>query len=234
MNNPLRSRKYLLLSATVFLVLLLVPQTQAQFLSSLFRQMESQLKSLKTLRANIVVGRYDPTLAEWTTSKGNLYLILNQPYFKSSFFKIDFAQPRKEIMLVTRGTFFAYTPGLKRVYTGSASAGTLQKKGGGIFSFLGMSRAELLRIYEVRFLGEEKIMGGKIPAWHLSFIPKSASQYKNAGIWVDGKGMILQVKIVPKTGDEAYFTLSGLEKNIKISPKKFRWRKPKGVRTIKV
>lgn len=146
--------------------------------------------------------------------------------------RIDWKTPKEELFLVTQGKYIAYAPRLKQAYKGSVSMSTIQAKSGGMFYFLNMSKAQLSANFSMQYLGDEKIIEGKIPAWHLRFIPKTASGYKNADIWADVNGMIRQIKIVPKSGDEIYLKLYNLKENIRLSTKQFKWRAPKGVKVI--
>jgi outer membrane lipoprotein-sorting protein len=232
MNKFLRSNGQKLLSAFIFVIFAFAVQTQAQVVNEILNKVEAHRKALSTLRADITMGKYNPDLNEWTYSKGKVMLVAKTNTIKDALLKIDWKEPREEILSIVKGKYVAYTPGLKQAYTGEATANEAQKKGGNALSFLTMSKAELTANYTGKYLGEEKLDGG-VPTWHLTFVPKAASKYKSADIWVDGNGMILQVKIVPASGDETNVRLANLEKNISLNTSQFVVNLPKDTKIIK-
>ena len=228
MNNFLRSSGRKVLFALMFIMPAFVVQTEAQ-INEILNRVEAHRKALSSLRSDILMGKYDPSLNEWTYSKGKIIYAAKSNSLKEGLFRVDWATPRVETLSVIKGKYYLYTPSLKQAYTGEASTKKAEEKGGSVFSFLSMSKAQLNANYSTQYEGEEKLDGG-VPTWHLKFIPKTDSKYKNADIWVDGNGMIVQVKIVPKSGDESYVRLTNLEKNITLNTSQFVVTWPKDVK----
>ena len=231
MNNFFRENGRKVLFAVIFILVAFVIQASAQITNEILNRVEVHRKALSSLRANVTMGKYDPSLSEWTYSKGKIILVAKSNSIKDGLFRVDWSEPRQEILAVIKGKYYAYTPSLKQVYTGDASAKKAEEKGGSVFSFLSMSKAQLTANYDCKYVGEEKLDGG-VSTWHLTFIPKGASKYKNADIWVDGDGMIVQVKIVPTSGDESYVRLMNLEQNVSLNTSQFMISLPKDVKVI--
>jgi outer membrane lipoprotein-sorting protein len=214
------------------LVLLFAVQTQAQTVNAILIRVENHRKALTSLQADISMEKYDPTLRERSVQTGQILLAPKTNKIKDALFRIDWEKPRKEILAVANGKYVAYTPSLEQAYTGKASNKQAQNKGGSALSFLTMTKAEMNANYTAKYIGEEKL-DGNIPTWHLSFLPKTDPAYKSVDVWVDGNGMILQVKSVPASGDESTIRLTNLQKNIKLKGSQFIVELPKGLKPIK-
>ena len=227
MNNLLRSGKSKIFPAFIFLVTVFTVQASAQ-LNETLNRVEAHRKALQTLRATIKMGKYDPVLKEWTNNDGKINLIVKSKDVKETSVRIDWKMP-EEMLLIKNGRYSAYTLKTRQLVTGDASS---SKKAAGAFSFLTMSKAELNANYRTQYMGEEKL-AGDISTWHLMFLPKTESKYKNVDIWVDQNGMILQVKMVSTSGDEGYIRLTDLEKNVTIKKSIFDWKPPKDVKEIR-
>ena len=231
MNNFLRSSGRKVLFALMFIMFAFTFQANAQ-LVEIFNRIEAHRKALVSLKADVMMGKYNPSLKEWNYSKGKVMFVAKTNNIKQGLFRIDWSEPRPEIFAVIQGKYYAYTPSLKQVYTGEASAKKAEEKGGSVFSFLTMSKAELQANYTATLIGSETLSGGVVTA-HVQFIPKGASKYKSADIWVDKDGMIHQMKTTPSSGDESYVRLSNLEKNPALKTPQFKISFPGDVKEIK-
>jgi outer membrane lipoprotein-sorting protein len=94
-----------------------------------------------------------------------------------------------------------------------------------------MSRAQLKANYDVTYLGEETA-AGSVKTWHLKLMPKSATSYKEADLWVDSNGMPVQAKILEKNNDTTTIQLTRIEKNATIPGDVFSIKPPKGTKII--
>ena len=79
-------------------------------------------------------------------------------------FRLDWTQPKNEIISVVNGQYVAYNPGIKRAYTGNSDSQKVQEKGGNALKIMSMSKEEIKANYDVEYLGQETISGG-IPTW---------------------------------------------------------------------
>jgi outer membrane lipoprotein-sorting protein len=231
MNNFLRSNGRKALFALMFVMFVFSVQASAQ-LTEIFNRIEAHRKALVSLRADVQMGKYNASLREWEVNKGKIMFAAKTNTIKDGLFRVDWSDPRPEVFAVIKGKYYAYTPSLKQAYTGEANAKKAEEKGGSVFSFLTMSKAELQANYNAKLLGQETLSGG-VATFHVQFIPKGTSKYKSAEIWVDKDGMIHQMKTIPNSGDESYVRLTNLEKNAKLSTTQFEVKWPNDVKVTK-
>ncbi len=233
MNKLFKSGGRKISFALIFIALAFIGQARAQVVDQILNRIEVNRKALVSLRSDITRGSYDPSLKEWSYDRGKVILITPSKQIKEGLLRIDWKQPRNEILTVIKNRYYAYVPELNQVYTGAANSKKAQQKGGSIFSFLSMSKAQIKANYmPAEYAGEEKLEGG-VPTWHLKFVPKTASENKSVDIWVDGNGMIIQVKTVPKSGDESFVRLTNFERNPKLHTSQFQIDPPPGVKEVK-
>jgi outer membrane lipoprotein-sorting protein len=236
MNKFLTSFRFKAFFALAFVMLSFVIQTKAQVVTEVLNRVEAHRKSLTTLRSDIKMAKYNAQLKEMDpASTGKILLVAVTNEIKEAYFRLDWKTPREETITVAKGKYTAYTPSLNQASVGSANTSDMQKKSGGALAFLSMKKKDITDNYATTYIGEEKLEGDNTLTWHLSFSPKSAaSKYTNAEIWVDANGMILQIKVVPESGDWSYVRLSHVEKNVNLVPSQFEVKLPKNVKIVKV
>jgi outer membrane lipoprotein-sorting protein len=231
MNKFLRSGGHKLLFAALFVMLVFASQAKAQIINEILKKVDDHRKALTSLKANIQMAKYDPTLKETDKSEGTLLFAAKTQKIKSALVRIDWQSPQQEIMSIVNGDGIIYRPRLNQGIKFKAD----EKKGGanGPLAFLNMSKEEIKENYSAQYLGEETL-SGSAPTWHLKFTPKAVgSKYTAGEIWVDGNGMIIQAKVILKNGDESTVHLSNLQKNTTINTKEFVVNVPKNVTWIK-
>lgn len=103
-------------------------------------------------------------------------------------------------------------------------------KANSAMAFMNMSKAQLQANYTINYLGQENV--GTAPTWHLELIPKTATSYKSAELWVDGNGMPIQAKVTENNSDTTTVLLYNLEKNVSIRGSDIQIHVPKGVKVI--
>jgi len=206
-------------------------RTQAQPTTEILKRMDEHYKALKSLQANIAREKTDSQLGEVDKTSGTISLL---PGAGRNFsMRLDWTEPRTEIISVVNGQYVLYTPNLKQAYTGSSESKQLNSKGGSALKVIGMTKKEELKAnYNIEYLGQENISGG-IQTWHLKLTPKAQAEYKFADIWVDGNGMPLQVKITQSNNDTDVILLTGLKKNVSIPGNIFKVSLPKDTKVIK-
>ena len=209
-----------------------VAETKAQgVLNEILKRMDNNNRLLKSLQANIKMDKYNPQLDDHDVSEGTMKYLPGANE-KQMYVRIDWAKPTEEKLAVVKGEYVLYTPRLKRAIVGKVDKAQGNAKANGALAFMSMSKAQLKQNYMVKYIGEEKV-GGSIPTWHLELIPKNATSYKSADIWIDGDGMPIQAKIVEKNNDTTTVLLSGLQKNVKLSGDVFKVDVPRDVKPIK-
>jgi outer membrane lipoprotein-sorting protein len=219
------------LFALLFITSGFVITAKSQVLNEVLNRIEQRRKAIHSLSADIQMGKYNPSLDEWTNSKGKFILIAESNDIKQGLFRLDWSEPRQEIIAIVKGKYYAYTPSQKTAYVGEASAKKAEEKGGGVFAFMKMSKAQLQANYDAKLLGTETLSGG-VAAFHLQFTPKKAGSVKSADLWVDKDGMIHQMKSTPASGDESNYRLTNIQDNPHLDTSQFVINLPKDVKIL--
>jgi outer membrane lipoprotein-sorting protein len=198
--------------------------------TEILKRMDEHYKALKSLQANVTREVTNSQLGETDKMAGTISLLPGKG--RSFSLRLDWTQPKNEIISVVNGQYVAYIPGIKRAYTGSSESKNLNEKGGNALKIMSMSKEEIKANYDVEYLGQENISGG-VPTWHLKLTPKAKSNYKFAELWVDGNGMPLQGKITQLNDNTDSVLLTGLKKNTSIKAAIFKVSLPKGTEIVK-
>lgn len=229
MNNYLRTGLVAIALLLVFSIFS-VNQTNAQ-VQEVLKRMDEHQKALVSLKANIVMDKYNSQLDEHDISEGTaMYLKVKE---RDAMVRLEWTKPQQESLSVANKKYVLYRPRLNQAITGNVDDAQKKDKGGSeTFDFLKMSKEQLKANYSYIYYGIEEIKGG-IQTWHLELTPKSAKSYKSIDIWVDGNGMVLQTKVNEKNGDSTTVLLSNLKKNETIRANDFVINIPKGVAIVK-
>lgn len=200
-------------------------------INDILKRMDDHYKALKSLQANITREVANPQLAgDVDKMAGTISLLPGKG--RSFSFRLEWTQPRNEIISVVNGKYVLYTPAIKQAYTGDSNSQKIQGKGGNALKVMSMDKAEIKANYDIEYLGQETISGG-IPTWHLKLTPKVKSDYKFADVWVDGNGMPLQAKITQPNDTTDSILLTSLKKNVSINASIFKVDLPKGTQIVK-
>jgi len=224
-----------LVVAFILSVLMVTPTTTngqgAGLLSAVLNRMEKNRQSLKTLRANISVVKYNSQLGAEDTYNG---IVLYMPGAgRQASVRIDWSSPRREVLAVSNNKYTIFRPALKVAYTGDSRKMGKENRAGGLMDMMNMSRQQLeARFQPVKDVREETLWGG-VGTIHLTLVPKGNAAYKYAEVWIDSAGMPVQAKIVEKNDDSTTMRLTGLEKNQKISASDFDVKLDSGVKIVK-
>lgn len=203
----------------------------AGLVSSVLNRMERNRATLKSLKASLSMEKYNAQLRDKDNYQG---WVLYQPASgRDASVRIEWQQPRHEILAVSKGQYTLYRPSLKQAMVGKSGSVKGKAGAGGVLDMMYMSKAQLeARFQPVQDVREETLWGG-ISTIHLTLVPKSDSSFKYAEIWVDSSGMPVQTKIVEKNGDATTMRLSGLERNLKISSDEFSLKLDSSVKIVK-
>jgi outer membrane lipoprotein-sorting protein len=200
----------------------------AGLVSSVLNRMERNRQSLKSLRSGISMEKYNSQLRDSEKFNGVVSYVPGSG--KAASVRIEWRSPQHEILTVTNGKYVLFRPRLNMAYVGDSRSKI--NKAGGVMEMIYMSRQQLeSRFQPVQDVREETLWGG-ISTIHLTLVPKGNASFKYAEIWVDSYGMPVQTKIVEKNDDATTMRLTGLDKNVKISPDDFN-QKLDGVRIVK-
>lgn len=203
----------------------------AGLVSSVLNRMERNRQSLRSLKANLSMEKYNAQLRDKDNYAGSvLYMPASG---RNAFVRIEWQRPQHEILAVSNGKFQLYRPRLKQVMVGNAGSIKGNAGAGGVLGMMYMSKRELeAKFQPVQDVREETLWGG-VSTIHLTLVPKSDSSFKYTEIWVDSSGMPVQTKIVEKNGDATTMRLSGMERNLKINSDEFNLKLDSSVKIVK-
>jgi len=224
-----------LVVAFILSVLMVTPTTTngqgAGLLSAVLNRLEKNRQSLKTLRANISVVKYNSQLG--AEDKYNGVVLYMPGAGRQASVRIDWTSPRHEVLAVTNNKYTIFRPTLKVAYTGDSRKMGKENRAGGLMEMMSMSRQQLeARFQPVKDVREETLWGG-VGTIHLTLVPKGSAAYKYAEVWIDSAGMPVQAKIVEKNDDSTTMRLTALEKNQKISQSDFDIKLDSSVKIVK-
>src|SRR5215213_7825057 len=187
----------------------------AGLVSSVLSRMEKNRQTLKSLRAGISMVKYNSQLGVEDKYSG---VVLYLPGAgRQASVRIDWSQPRREVLSVNNNRYTIFRPALNVAYTGDSRKMGKENKATGLLEMMNMSRQQLeARFQPVKDVREETLWGG-VGTIHLTLVPKGNAGYKYAEVWIDSAGMPVQTKIVEKNDDSTTVRLTGLEKNARVS-----------------
>jgi len=193
------------------------------------RALESNYKTLSTLKAGVKMDQYSAQIDEHDLREGTMIYIPQKG--KDAAFKITWTKPSREELSVLNKQYVIYRANLKQAYVGSINSIKLPGVNGAV-SVINMSKADLKANFEMKYAGLETLSSLQ-SAWHLVLFPKTAAKFKSADIWVDDKtGMVLQVKQTQNNGDSTTILLLGPERNKQINWKEVQVNLPPGTKRI--
>jgi outer membrane lipoprotein-sorting protein len=217
--------------ALIFIGAIFATKAPAQ-LGELLNRIDARSNALTSLKATIRMASYDPVLKETTPRDGVLMFISKSKKQKNHLFRLDWQDATGSVSLID-GKFEVYNPKTNIVQTGAANAKKAEQHGGGILSFLRMSKKELQENYRPEMIGSETLNGGIITG-HIKFIPKTASKYKFVEIWADKDGIVHQARTSPKSGDDVMYRLTNIQDNPTLDPRSFEIKKLPGAKVVPV
>ncbi len=217
---------FLAIALTFFFNTFAVTETKAQnVIPEILKRMENNRSLLKTLRANVMMDKYNPQLDIHDVTQGSIIYLPGRSE-RDMYIRIDWTKPAQEQLAVVKGEYTIYRPRLGQAITGKVESAKNSAGAGNALSFMNMSKEQLKANYTVKYLGEEQVSSG-VKTWHLELTPKTANKYKKAELWVDGDGMPIQAKVVENNNDATTVLLSNLQKNATINAKVFTIDYPK-------
>ena len=202
------------------------------FVSSLFSRMEKNQKSLKTLRANISMKKYNSQLHDEDKYEGIVLYIPGAAGSTSAFVRLEWTNPQHEILAVANGNYSLYRPRLGTVLEGKTGS-IKSSKDSDVLALMNMSTAQLrTKFGELQDTRDETLWGG-VHTTHFKVFPKTAANYKYIEVWVDEGGMPVQTKMVEKNDDSTTVRLTNVEKNQTIPLDQFKLKLDSNVKRLK-
>lgn len=232
-------KKLFSLSLVVGLISMVVaaglsPRTSAQtagMVSSVLNRLQRNGQTLKTLRANINMWKYNSQLREEESYVGTVKYMPAPG--GNAFVYVEWTKPQHETLVVAYGNYQLYKPRLGVVYEGKTKSMN-SSKDNDLLALISMSTAQLrARFGDFQDRGEETL-GGGVATTHLTAMPKGPASYRHIELWVDKEGMPIQTKVVEKNDDATTMRLTNLEKNQTIPSSEFKLSLPANVKHVKV
>jgi outer membrane lipoprotein-sorting protein len=200
--------------------------------SSILNRMDHAKRSLKTMRANISMVKYNSQLRDEDKYQGVVLYIPGAAGSSSAFVRLEWTQPQHEILAVANGQYSLYRPRLGTVVEGRTGSIKSQKDGD-VLALMNMSAAQLrTRFGDFEDLREETLWGG-VWTQHFKVTPKAAASYKYIELWIDREGLPVQTKMVEKNDDSTTVRLMNVEKNQNISLDEFKLKLDGNVKHVK-
>ena len=217
------------IAVSMFAVFFSVGEAAAQNkIGEIKRRMDAHNKGLNTLRAKVTMVKTNAQLGGDSDTTIGTAIYAKRPG-KDALVRIDWQRP-EESLAVADGKYIMFRPRLNIAYTGSVKKATSDTRGNSALAFMNMSKAELDANYDVTLLAENITLSSGVRTWHLKLVPREASTYQSAEIWVDPDGMPQQTKIIEKNNDTTTVLLTNLEKNAKLDKSNFVISLPKGTK----
>ena len=201
----------------------------AGLVSSLLNRMERNRQSLKSLRAQISMTKWNAQLRDEDKTSGTVAYV--PAAGRNAYVRIDWQHPQRETLAVSNGQYTLYRQRLNMAYKGTARSG--RAKASGAFEFLNMSRQQLqARFQPMQYLGEETLWGG-VNTSHIKLVPKGGASYQYAEVWVDNSGLPVQVKVVERNDDATTVRLTNVQRNPGVSLDEFNLNLDSSVKIVK-
>lgn len=200
--------------------------------SSMLSRLEKNKRSLKSLRANISMRKYNAQLRDADDYSGVVLYIPGTGASSSALVRLEWTQPQHEILAVMNGGYSLYRPRLNTVLEGKTGSMKSQKDSD-VLSLMSMSATQLrTKFGEFQDTREETLWGG-VWTQHFKVTPKAAASYKYIEVWIDKDGMPVQTKMVEKNDDSTTMRLSNVERNATIPLDQFKLKLDGNVKHVK-
>jgi len=210
------------------------PTAKAQsagLVSSILSRMDKNKQSLKTLRANISMWKYNAQLRDEDTYQGVVLYIPGLGGSRAAFMRLEWTSPQHETLAISKGSYMFYRPRLNTVIVGTTSS-VGGAKNNDVLQLMSMSAAQLrTRFGEFQDVRDETLDG--VWTQHFRVTPKGAASYKYIEVWVDKEGFPVQTKMVEKNDDATTVRLTNVQKNQTIPPGEFILNLDASVKRVK-
>jgi len=204
----------------------------AGLVSSILNRMEKGKQSMKTLRANITMWKYNAQLRDEDTYQGVVLYIPGLGGSRAAFMRLEWTSPQHETLAISKGSYMFYRPRLNTVIVGTTSS-VGGAKNNDVLQLMSMSAAQLrTRFGEFQDVRDETL-GGGVWTQHFRVTPKGAASYKYIEVWVDKEGFPVQTKMVEKNDDATTVRLTNVQKNQTIPLDEFTLKLDSNVKRVK-
>jgi outer membrane lipoprotein-sorting protein len=197
--------------------------SQSAGLEDVLNQMDAAARKFQSTQANVVWKQYQKVVDETDTETGRIYFRRQGGEVQMA---ADFVAPDKKYVIYSGGKVQVYQPKIDQINEYDPG----KKNRGDVESYLvlgfGGGGHDLLKSYEVKFLGSETVTG--VSSQKLELVPKSVSLRNNIAkilLWIDPKrGVSVQQQLFEPSGDYHLTTYSDIQMDQKIPDSVFKLR----------
>jgi outer membrane lipoprotein-sorting protein len=195
-------------------------QSDAAGLDRVLTQMDAAARNFRTTEASVVWDQYQKVIDDTDTQKGKIYFRREGNDMQVA---VDFTEPDKKYVLYSGGKVQVYQPKIDQVNEYNAGKSRADVESFLVLGF-GGSGHEMLKSYDVKYLGTESVNGAE--AAKLELTPKSARLRNNIArilLWIDpGKGISIQQQMFEPGGDYRLAKYSDIQVNQKLPDSIFK------------
>src|SRR6266436_8488283 len=196
------------------------PQSDSAGLDKVLTQMDAAARNFRTTEARVVWDQYQKVINETETEKGKIYFRREGGEIQMA---ADFVEPDKKYVIYIGGKVQVYQPKIDQVneYNPGKNRSDLES-----FLVLGFGGGghDLLKSYEVKFLGPETVNGAATEK--LELVPKSTRLRNNVArilLWIDpARGISVQQQFFEPSGDYRLVKYSEIQVNQKLPDSAFK------------
>lgn len=169
-----------------------------QDLEHVLTLMDSTARDFHSLQASFVWDQYTKVVQDTDTSKGSVYFQREGSGIKMA---ADITDPSPKSVLFADGEVRMYEPKIDQVTAYKTGKNRAEVESFLVLGFGGRGH-DLLKSYDVKYLGKETIDGAETA--QLELTPKSEKargQFSQILLWIDGRGISVQQKLLQPSGD---------------------------------
>ena len=189
-------------------------------LDRVLSQMDASAKTFRSTQANVQWDQYQKVIDETETQKGKIYFRRENGEIQMA---ADFVEPDKKYVVYSGGKVQVYQPKIDQVNVYNAGKNRSDLESFLVLGFGGAGR-DLLKSYDVKFLGSENVAG--MSTGKLELVPKSAGLKNNIArilLWIDpARGISVQQQFFEPSGDYRLAKYSDIEINQKLPDSAFK------------
>ncbi len=195
-------------------------QSDTAELDRVLTQMDAAARTFRTTEAAVAWDQYQKVINETETEKGKIYFRREGGEIQMA---ADFVEPDKKYVIYSGGKIQVYQPKIDQVNEYNPVKNRSEVESFLVLGFGGGGH-DLLKSYEVKFLGPETVNGAA--AEKLELIPKSTRLRNNIArllLWIDpARGISVQQQFFEPSGDYRLAKYSEIQINQKLPDNAFK------------
>jgi outer membrane lipoprotein-sorting protein len=215
---------------TVVLFAISAFSQQSPELEKVLDQMDKTAAAFRSTQADFVWDQYQKVVDETDTQKGKVYFRRTGDVTQMA---ADILEPDKKYILFTDSKVQIYQPRIDQVSVINPGKNRAEFESFLVLGF-GGSGHDLLKSFDVKYLGTEKI--GGVDTVKLDLTPKSQkvrNTFAHILLWIDpDRGVSVQQQLFEPSGDYRLAKYSSIEINQKISDNVFKLKTTPKTKTV--